>query len=255
MLYVISPSKTLDFETPVKIKKHSQILFADDAQKLVNKLQKLSQKKLGEFMNISTKLAELNYERYQDWEPQFTVKNARQAMYAFKGDVYAGLNAQDFSGHDANFAQKHLRILSGLYGVLRPLDLIRPYRLEMGRELKVGRSKNLYNFWQKKIAEVLKDDLQELKGKTLVNLASNEYFSAVDTKKLDCEIITPVFKDLKNGKYKMISFFAKKARGLMAHYAIKNRIKNIEDLKSFDSEGYYFSPQMSDKKQLVFLRD
>ena len=255
MLYVISPSKTLDFETPVNIQKHSQILFADDAQKLVNKLQKLSQKKLAEFMNISEKLAELNYARYQQWEPQFTTDNARQAMYAFKGDVYAGLNAQDFNGHDANFAQKHLRILSGLYGVLRPLDLIRPYRLEMGRELKVGRSKNLYNFWQKKIAEALQNDLQELKEKTLVNLASNEYFSAVDTKKLNCEIITPVFKDLKNGKYKMISFFAKKARGLMVHYAVKNRIKNIEELKSFDSDGYYFSPQMSDKKQLVFLRD
>ena len=253
MLYVISPSKTLDFETPVNIQKHSQILFADDAQKLVNKLQKLSQKKLAEFMNISEKLAELNYARYQQWEPQFTTDNARQAMYAFKGDVYAGLNAQDFNGHDANFAQKHLRILSGLYGVLRPLDLIRPYRLEMGRELKVGRSKNLYNFWQKKIAEALQNDLQELKEKTLVNLASNEYFSAVDTKKLNCEIITPVFKDLKNGKYKMISFFAKKARGLMVHYAVKNRIKNIEELKSFDSDGYYFSPQMSDKKQLVFF--
>lgn len=255
MLYVISPSKTLDFETPVKIKKHSQILFADDAQKLVNKLQKLSQKKLAAFMNISEKLAELNYTRYQEWEPQFDTANARQAMYAFKGDVYAGLNAQDLNAHDANFAQKHLRILSGLYGILRPLDLIRPYRLEMGRELKVGRSKNLYNFWQKKIVAALQNDLEELKEKTLVNLASNEYFSAVDTKKLDCEIITPVFKDFKNGKYKMISFFAKKARGLMVHYAVKNRIKSIEELKSFDSDGYYFSAQMSDKKQLVFLRD
>ncbi|WP_372370100.1 peroxide stress protein YaaA [Candidatus Uabimicrobium sp. HlEnr_7] len=255
MLFVISPSKTLDFETPGKIKKHSLPDFLDDAQTIVNKLQKLSEKKIAKFMNISPKLAELNRQRYQEWQLPFTSENAKQAMYAFKGDVYAGLNAEKFTGHDSNFAQKHLRILSGLYGILRPLDLIRPYRLEMGRELKIGRKKNLYDFWQKKITQTLQEELNSAKENILVNLASNEYFQAVSTKELGSKIITPVFKDMKNGKYKMISFYAKKARGLMVHYAVKNRVKNVEQLKEFDSEGYYFSPEMSDKEKWVFLRE
>ncbi len=254
MLFVISPSKTLDFETSPPTKTHTIPDFLEDSQKLINKLSGLSEKKLSQLMHISPKLAQLNAQRYNDWQAPFNLKNAKQAALAFKGDVYTGLQADTFSIHDLKFAQKHLRILSGLYGILRPLDLMQPYRLEMGTELSTNRKKDLYAFWDKKIAETINEELKKLKSDILVNLASQEYFKAVHPKTLQAQIITPVFKDFKNGKYKFITFYAKKARGSMVHYAVKNRIKKVEGLKGFDLDGYAYNEGMSSEKEWVFTR-
>ncbi|MGB0524356.1 MAG: peroxide stress protein YaaA [Flammeovirgaceae bacterium] len=254
MLVVISPAKTLDFESKPVIQDYSLPLFLDDSEKVIKKLRSLSKKKVKELMNISDKLVDLNKARYAQWDRQFDPENAKQAVLAFKGDVYVGLDAETFSEEDFEFAQNHLRILSGLHGVLKPLDLIRPYRLEMGTKLPVGRRKDLYHFWDKKVTEVLNDNFEETTSKVLVNLASNEYFKVIQPKYLKGEVITPVFKDLKGDQYKVVSFFAKKARGMMAAFIIKNKIEEVEHIKAFDTEGYAYNADLSNGNEWVFTR-
>lgn len=253
MLAVLSPAKTLDFETPWKLD-FSQPQSLNDSQELINQLKKLSAKDIGELMSISEKLSILNSERFLNWHKPFTADNAKPAILAFRGDVYTGLDADSFTKKDFTFAQEHLRILSGLYGLLRPLDLIQPYRLEMGTAFVNSRGKNLYEFWNDKITQQLNLELKQARKPCLINLASNEYWSAVKPTTIEADIITPVFKDQKNGQYKIISFFAKKARGMMAAYIIKNRIKKVEDLKSFDWEGYKFDSRLSKASEWVFTR-
>jgi hypothetical protein len=254
MLMIISPAKTLDYESPLATEAHTQPDFLDDACELVDQLKELEPHQICNLMDISDKLGQLNAERFQNWHTPFTPDNARQAVLAFKGDVYTGLDAESFSEDDFQFAQKHLRILSGLYGLLKPLDLMQPYRLEMGTKFENTRGKDLYAFWGSKITEALNRQLAE-DDQVLVNLASNEYFKSVKKRGLDARLITPQFKDWKNGKYKMISFYAKKARGLMCRYAIQNQINKAEDLKGFNLDGYYFSEDQSDNNNWVFLRD
>lgn len=210
---------------------------------------------IASLMTVSEKIANLNVERFRDWNADFDFSNARQALFAFKGDVYTGLDAYHLKDQDINFAQQHLRMLSGLYGLLRPLDLMMPYRLEMGTKLKNTRGHNLYEFWGSIITDQINQDLAEIDAKVLVNLASDEYYKSVNEKKIQAEIIKPVFLDQKNGKYKVISFYAKKARGLMARYLIENKLSQVEQLKAFDSEGYYFDAESSSNKELVFKRD
>ncbi|HAO25929.1 MAG TPA: peroxide stress protein YaaA, partial [Methylophaga sp.] len=216
--------------------------------------KKLSSQEIAGLMKISDKLAGLNMARFQQWETPFTEKNAKQAILAFKGDVYTGLNAETLNENGLAFAQQHLRILSGLYGVLRPLDLIQPYRLEMGTPFQNDAGRDLYSFWGEKLQESLQAE-PALSDGVLINLASNEYFKAVNAKKLNATIITPVFKDWKNGQYKMISFYAKKARGLMSRYIIDQQINSPEKLKQFDLDGYRYSDEMSQKNDWVFIRD
>ncbi|MGC8121210.1 peroxide stress protein YaaA [Marinobacter sp. VGCF2001] len=254
MLMIISPAKTLDYESPLATETHSQPDFLDDACELIDQLKDLEPHQVSNLMSISDKLGQLNAERFQSWHTPFTPRNARQAVLAFKGDVYTGLDAKSFSEGDFSFAQKHLRILSGLYGLLKPLDLMQPYRLEMGTRFENNRGKDLYAFWGSKITNAL-NELLASDDKVLVNLASNEYFKSVQKKQLDARLITPQFKDWKNGQYKMISFYAKKARGLMCRYAIQNQISDAEELKGFDLDGYYFSEDQSDNNNWVFLRD
>ncbi|MDX1491012.1 MAG: peroxide stress protein YaaA [Pseudohongiellaceae bacterium] len=254
MLVVISPAKTLDFETPVKTRSFTQADFLDDSQALIETLRQKSPEDISKLMSISPALGELNYERFMNWHRPFDAENARQAVFAFKGDVYVGLDAYSLSSQDLKFAQNHLRILSGLYGILRPLDLIQAYRLEMGTKLSVAKSKSLYEFWGDKLTDALNSEFKSDRSAILVNLASNEYFKAVNKKRLSADIISPVFKDYKNGQYKIISFYAKKARGLMSAYIIKNRIKKLEDLYGFDLEGYQYSPRESSDNAPVFLR-
>ncbi len=254
MLIVISPAKTLDYESPLPSKKFSHPQFLEESNKLIKVLRGLDPEDIQDLMHISAKLAELNVSRYLNWEKPFSPKNARPAIFAFKGDVYTGLEAQEYSDADLAFAQKHLRILSGLYGLLRPLDLIQPYRLEMGVSLKNTRGESLYDFWGEQLGTAVSKALQAQKDKVLINLASNEYFKAIKGKTGDAEIITPVFKDFKNGQYKVISFFAKKARGLMSSYIIKNQVKNKNELMEFNAEGYRYSKKDSAEHELVFLR-
>jgi len=255
MKLVISPAKTLDFESAPVTKTHSNPSFLANSQQLIDQLKELSQADVASLMKLSDKLAALNVARFGSWETPFTPENAKQAILAFKGDVYTGLDAEHFSEDDFSFAQDHLRILSGLYGLLKPLDLIQPYRLEMGTKFANSHGKNLYEFWDMLLTDTLNKEFSNEKEPVLINLASNEYFKAIKVKSLQAEIITPVFKDWKNGQYKMISFYAKKARGLMAAYIIKNRLKDPEQLKCFDSEGYYFSQEQSTGNEWVFLRD
>lgn len=254
MLMIISPAKTLDYESPLATQTHTQPDFLDNACELIDQLKVLEPHQISDLMSISDKLGQLNAERFQTWQTPFTQDNARQAVLAFKGDVYTGLDAQSFSEDDFSFAQTHLRILSGLYGLLKPLDLMQPYRLEMGTKFENTRGKDLYAFWGSQITDAL-NSLLASDDKVLVNLASNEYFKSVQKKNLNARLITPQFKDWKNGQYKMISFYAKKARGLMCRYAIQNRITQAEDLKGFDLDGYYFSGEQSDQNTWVFLRD
>lgn len=254
MLIVISPAKTLDFETPPISKEHTQPDFLDDSTELINALKKLEPDQIGRLMSISPALATLNSNRYLTWNRFSTPENAKQALLAFKGDVYVGLDADTLTEPQLAFAQNHLRILSGLYGLLRPLDLIQPYRLEMGTQFKNQRGKNLYEFWGDKITQALNQTIQQQKIATLVNLASNEYFQAIQIDKLNARVITPVFKDQKNGVYKIISFFAKKARGMMNRYIIQNEISKLEDIKFFDSGGYQFSQDDSTMDQWIFKR-
>ena len=255
MLMVISPAKTLDYETPPVTDRHTLPLHLDDAQELIGVLREMTPAQIGNLMSLSDKLAGLNAARYASWHPDFSPANAKQALLAFKGDVYTGLAAEDFDAADFDFAQRHLRMLSGLYGVLRPLDLMQPYRLEMGTRLANARGANLYEFWGERISAWLNQDLAEQGDAVLLNLASNEYFGAVKRKALDARIIDTEFKDLKNGQYKIISFYAKKARGLMARYVIRERIVDPERLKAFDYQGYRFSAEQSGADKLVFLRD
>lgn len=254
MLIVISPAKTLDLEPQSLIDDHSTPDFLDQAGKLNKELRKLKAADLCKLQSISEKLGQLNFERNSQWKPPFTTENAKQALLTFKGDVYLGLQADQFTKRDFKFAQDHLRILSGLYGVLRPLDLIQPYRLEMGTSLKVGRADNLYKFWGTRITDRLNDVMAKQRPGVLVNLASQEYFNAVDEKSVNGRVVVPVFKDEKNGKYKVISFFAKKARGLMASWILRNRIKKAEDLMDFDVDGYAFDASMSSEDEFVFTR-
>ncbi|MGM0768853.1 MAG: peroxide stress protein YaaA [Pseudomonadota bacterium] len=254
MLMVISPAKTLDYESPLATEKYSQPDFLDDACELVDQLKTLEPHQISNLMNISDKLGQLNAERFQQWKTPFTPANARQAILAFKGDVYTGLDAESFSDKEFEFAQKHLRMLSGLYGVLKPLDLMQPYRLEMGTRFENTRGKDLYAFWGDRITREV-NRLLEADDGVLVNLASNEYFKSVRKKELNGRLITPQFKDWKNGQYKMISFYAKKARGLMCRYAIANGITQADDLKGFNLDGYYFCEEQSDQNNWLFLRD
>lgn len=254
MLAIISPAKTLDFESPLATTTYSQPDFLDHACELVDALKRLEPHHLSELMSISAKLGELNAQRYQQWHTPFTPENARQAVLAFRGDVYTGLEADSFSDADFDFAQHHLRILSGLYGLLRPLDLIQAYRLEMGTAFPNAQGKDLYAFWGDRITEALNHCLQADDG-VLINLASNEYFKAVKKNKIDGRIITPQFRDWKNGRYKMISFYAKKARGMMVAYMVRNRVTRPEQLKQFDTAGYRYSAEESQGDNWVFLRD
>ncbi|MGD8176217.1 peroxide stress protein YaaA [Marinimicrobium sp. ARAG 43.8] len=255
MLMLISPAKTLDFDTPPVTEKASQPDFLDQSRELLTVLRDLAPQDLSALMGISDKLGQLNYDRFQQWHTPFTPDNAKQAALAFKGDVYTGLEAEQFNAKDFDFAQKHLRILSGLYGILRPLDLIQPYRLEMGTKLTNPRGDNLYQFWGERLTHALNSELADMKNPVVINLASNEYFKSVQPKGLQAPLITPVFKDWKNGQYKIISFYAKKARGLMAAYAIRHRLQRAEDLKAFDSDGYVYNSTLSSDKQWVFTRN
>ncbi|QXI27594.1 peroxide stress protein YaaA [Pseudomonas vanderleydeniana] len=255
MLMVISPAKTLDFETPPVTKRYTQPQYLDHSQELIEQLRLLSPAQISELMHVSDKIGGLNAARFGSWTPDFTPENAKQALLAFKGDVYTGLNAEDFSDADFDFAQTHLRMLSGLYGLLRPLDLMQPYRLEMGTRFANGRGKDLYAFWGNRISEWLNEALLEQGDDVLLNLASNEYFSAVKRSALNARIINTEFRDQKNGQYKIISFYAKKARGMMARFVIRERIQNPDQLKTFDEQGYFFSAELSKPDNLVFLRD
>lgn len=254
MLLVVSPAKKLDYEPQTKTDIHTTPDYLKDSAQLIKRLRDFSSLDISELMNVSTKIAELNFERYAKWNKNFTLTNAKQSVLAFKGDVYLGLDASSFTASDFKFAQKHLRILSGLYGLLRPLDLMKPYRLEMGSKLSTTRGKNLYEFWDKTITNGLNAQLENLKSGTLVNLASNEYFKSVKPGYLNANIITPMFKDYKNGEYKMIGVYAKKARGLLSRYIIKNKITNPEDIKLFKDEGYRFNSTLSQDNQWVFTR-
>ena len=254
MLIVISPAKTLDFEQKAETSQYSTNDFLPEAEKLIAELKKYSADDLVKLMGISSKLAHLNQERFATWKRPFDTESAKQALLAFKGDVYTGLEAESLSEKELLYTQDHLRILSGLYGVLRPLDLIQPYRLEMGTKLNTTSFQGLYKYWGDTLTQNMNKALSDQGDNILINLASNEYFKALNKKKLEAEIITPVFKDFKNGQYKMISFFAKKARGLMSRFILKNELKKSEDLKHFDADGYYFSEKESSMNQLVFLR-
>ncbi|MET1218711.1 MAG: peroxide stress protein YaaA [Glaciecola sp.] len=254
MLVVVSPAKNLDYKTPVAVTQHSQPEFMPQTQDLVDTCKQLAPADLSNLMGISDKLAVLNAERFASFTTPFTPDNARQAMYAFNGDVYTGLDAHSLSEDDVAYAQQHLRILSGLYGVLKPLDLMQPYRLEMGTKLATGKGANLYEYWGSALTDKLNAELADHAQPVLVNLASNEYFSAVKPKQLNAKVITPVFKDEKNGKVKIISFYAKKARGLMARYIIEQRIDTPAELSRFDVAGYRFAPEQSSETELVFVR-
>jgi cytoplasmic iron level regulating protein YaaA (DUF328/UPF0246 family) len=254
MLIVISPAKSLDYKTPANTEVFTMPEMLGESEKLLTKLRKMKPGKISELMGISANLGQLNYERFQTWHQPFTPENAKQAVLAFSGDVFQGLDANSLSEEQLIQLQNKLRILSGLYGVLKPLDLMQPYRLEMGTKLKYQRSADLYVFWKTKIAPKIKEAIAESGSNVLVNLASNEYYKSIDTKKLDCDIITPEFKDMKNGQYKMISFFAKKARGLMTRFILENNIDQVEDLQAFDSEGYVYNPRLSKDNKPVFTR-
>ena len=254
MLIVISPAKKLDYETPLPSESFTQPDHLKRSKLLINRLRDLSALDLAELQHVSSNIAELNFERNHAWKTPFTPNNARQALFAFKGDVYTGLDAYSLTEHNLEFTQQHLRILSGLYGVLRPLDLMQPYRLEMGTRLTTASAKNLYEFWDMDITDAINAQLQAIGSDTLLNLASNEYFKSVKPKAVNGRIITPAFKEYKNGEYKMIGIFAKKARGLMTRFIIDNEITDIEDIKDFDSEGYRFKPALSDDKTWTFTR-
>lgn len=253
MKIVVSPAKSLDQESTLPTQRATQAQFLKEAIKINRKLSRYTKKEIANLMNISDKLADLNYTRYQDFQEEHTQANSRPAVYMFAGDVYTGLDAYSISTEKIDLLQNSLRILSGMYGVLRPLDLIQPYRLEMGTKLSIERKNNLYDVWQEKVTQSLQEELVE--DELFINLASNEYFKAVDSKKINSKIISPVFKDFKNGKLKIISFFAKKARGSMARYIIDTNAKSLSDLKGFNYEDYQFSEKYTEKEdEPVFIR-
>lgn len=255
MIILLSPAKSLDYESPLPTKKNSKPRFIEDSEILVKQLRAMTPVDIGKLMSISEKLANLNAERFTTWETDFTTDNSRQAIFAFTGDVYQGMELSEWKTPDFTLAQKQIRILSGLYGLLRPLDLMQPYRLEMGTKLENARGKNLYEFWGEKITDLINTDLKKSGSNFIVNLASNEYFSSVKKKSLAGDLITPIFKDEKNGKYKIIAFYAKKARGMMADYIIRNNITDVAGLKKFKTAGYKFSKAESTDDQLVFMRE
>jgi uncharacterized protein len=254
MILVVSPAKTLDYETELPTEEFTEPDFLKESALLIKELKKKSKDDIKSLMGLSDKLVDLNVARYESWKRPFSPVNSRPSVFAFKGDVYVGLDAYSFNESDISFAQDHLRILSGLYGVLRPLDLMQPYRLEMGTRLVTGRGKNLYEFWGSKISKSLDGAQSSGESEVLVNLASNEYFSAVDKKSLKTRVITPNFYDCKNGKYKIISFYAKKARGLMAAWIIKNKITDPEEIKGFCVAGYSLCAERSAVDAPVFIR-
>jgi uncharacterized protein len=253
MLTIISPAKTLDFEVK-DVKSPTRPEFLTEASTLASELKKYNPKQLAKLLDVSPKLAELNANRYTEWTTEEHEKSGKAAILVYKGDVYQGLQAGEFSVKELAFAQNHLRIISGLYGVLRPLDLILPYRLDMGISLKTGKKKDLYAFWKTKVTEHLAEVLNKNKTDILINLASEEYFKAIDTGKLKARVITPVFKDFKNGQFKIISFFTKKARGMMSRFIIREEVRKPSDLKLFNDDGYFFNDNLSDENTLAFTR-
>lgn len=253
MIIVISPAKKLDFETPAPTKKFSNLENISLSEKLINDLRKCDSKEISKMMKLSDFLTKLNVKRYNEFKTPFTLENAKQAIFAFKGDTYVGLDADSLTKKEIDFAQKHLRILSGLYGLVSPLDLIQPYRLEMGTKFACGDSSDLYSFWSKKITKQLSESLKQ--EKILINCASNEYFKSVNTKELgSVEVITPTFKEKKNGEYKMIGLFAKKARGMMSRFIIQNEIKDSKEILNFNLDGYKYNPKLSSSINPVFTR-
>jgi len=255
VMTVISPAKTLDFETPVAVGTSTEGRFNQEAAKLVDILRTCTVADLKGMMSLSDALASLNVERFSQWQLPMATERSKQALLAFKGDVYTGLDATTLTAGQLRQAQEQVRILSGLYGLLRPMDRILPYRLEMGTRLSNPRGSNLYDWWSDSLTRTLDDDLRKAGAKTLVNLASTEYFKAVKPKQLSVPVVVPEFRDLKNGQYKMISFFAKKARGMMVRFILENDLQSVDDLKAFDSAGYRFDAERSTANRWQFLRD
>ena len=255
MLTLISPAKTLDFETAPTTRRATQPEFIEQAASLVDDARKMAPQDIASLMGVSDAIADLNHHRFMNWSAPFSLDNAKQAVLAFKGDVYTGLEAETLSADELRFAQKHLRILSGLYGLLRPLDLMQPYRLEMGLKFANNGGDNLYQFWGEQLTDAVNRDLAKSETKVLVNLASNEYYKSIKPKALDADIITPVFKDLRGGKYKVISFFAKKARGQMARYIIEKGLNDPAGIKHFRKDGYRYNKDESAAREWVFTRD
>lgn len=255
MLFLLSPAKSLDYDTPPQVSTHTQPLFTKQSAALIDVLKTKTPQDISSLMSLSDALSSLNVARYQAWRKKFTPQNARQAMLAFNGDVYEGLNAKTLSPAQLDWAQDHVCILSGLYGVLRPLDLMQPYRLEMGTALKTGKGKNLYQFWDAQLSNYLNERAALDKTPVVVNLASEEYFKAVDLKALKARVVSCVFEDCKNGKYKVISFHAKRARGLMARYAVEKKVGTVKKLESFNAEGWRFEAALSKPDRLVFRRE
>lgn len=251
MLTILSPAKTLNVDKQELLTEYTLPVLLEESERLVTELKKYSSKRLAALMKINPKLAQLNFERYQEWTPQYNTGNAKQAILSFRGDVYNGLDAESFSQEDFHFAQHHLTILSGLYGVLKPFDLMKAYRLEMGTNLKTRQWKNLYDFWGDKITTTIN---QMLNQDELINLASKEYFKVINQNLLKCKIITPVFKENRNGTYKFVHIFGKKARGLMARFIIQNKITDPEQIKLFDLDGYYYNDRLSKDFEWVFTR-
>jgi len=254
MLFLLSPAKKLDYDSPVSTNTHTQPLFIKRSAELIKVLKTKRADDIAALMKLSPALSELNVQRYAEWKPKFDQKNSRQAVLAFNGDVYEGLAAATLSESQLTWAQEHVAILSGLYGVLRPLDLMQPYRLEMGTRLQTARGKNLYEFWGDEIAQYLNERLSEQTSRIVINLASEEYFKAIDQKALDARVVQCVFQDYKNGVYKIISFNAKRARGLMARFAIETKARTPAALKKFNVEGYAFAAEQSSEDKLVFRR-
>ncbi len=254
MITIISPAKTLDYKSDIQIKQHSQPLFLKETKILIEELRKLNPHDIVRLMKVNNNIAFLNFERNLSWRTPFSLDNAKQALLVFRGQVYIGLDAKTLTEDDLLFAQDHLRILSGLYGILKPLTLMQAYRLEMGVPLKNPIGKNLYEFWGTKITEIINSELQDHKHKVLINLASNEYFKAIKSNLIKADIITPVFKEEKGSGFKVITVYAKNARGLMSRFIIKNRIENPDDIKAFDSEGYLYNRDLSTEKEWVFTR-
>jgi cytoplasmic iron level regulating protein YaaA (DUF328/UPF0246 family) len=254
MLTLLSPAKSLDYESPLPISRSTQPRLKVDIADLIGQLQSLSAADIASLMHVSDKLADLNYERFQGFADSFTKANSRQAIFAFVGEVYQGMSLADWSADDFATAQDKIRILSGLYGVLRPLDLMQPYRLEMGTRFENNRGKNLYQFWGDRITDLLNEDLKKSDSDVVLNLASNEYFSAITPSKLKGNVVSPVFKDEKNGKFKIISFYAKRARGLMADFVVKNNLKQVSDLLQFTAAGYAYDAESSTEAKPVFSR-
>lgn len=255
MLILVSPAKTLDFEQPPLTREHSLPDFLSSSQQLINVCRQLTPADIASLMKVSDNIAGLNAARFGDWQPDFSLDNAKQAIFAFRGDVYTGLDADSLGKPALERAQQQLRILSGLYGLLRPLDLIMPYRLEMGTKLANSKGKNLYEFWGNSLTEAVNECLEAQNDKLIVNLASNEYFKAIKPKQLDGQLVSPVFKDFKNGQYKVISFFAKRARGMMARYLLEQKVDSLEAIKSFNLAGYYYSEADSTPAEPTFLRE